>query len=82
MSRDSLERLAERFSQLALVIRGLGKGAVPPVPFILVSMVATGLLSIGWRTAFAKLTPQVPMPSTQQDLHPPLPPLLCGGGAA
>ena len=44
--------------QLGLVIRGVSRGAVPPVPFIIVSLVATGVLTVGWRTAFAKFGPQ------------------------
>ncbi len=42
--------------QLALVLRGLAKGAVPPLPFVGVTCVATATLLIGWRTAFAALT--------------------------
>lgn len=36
-----------------LVLRSIGKGAVPPVPFAIVAMVANGVLLVGWRTWFA-----------------------------
>lgn len=42
--------------QLALALRGLAKGAVPPLPFVGVTCIATATLLIGWRTAFAALT--------------------------
>ena len=45
--------------QLALVIRGLARGYPPPLPFALVSMVVTGIVTVGWRTALAALSPQV-----------------------
>jgi hypothetical protein len=41
---------------VALILRGVAKGAVPPLPFVVVASVATGVLLIGWRTAFAALT--------------------------
>ena len=43
---------------LGLVFRGLSKGYVPPTPFIIVSMVSTGVLLIGWRSALAAATPK------------------------
>lgn len=36
-----------------LVLRSIGKGAPPPVPFAIVAMVANGVLLVGWRTWFA-----------------------------
>jgi hypothetical protein len=44
---------------LGLVIRGVSKGYVPPTPFIVVSMLTTGILIIGWRSAFAAASPKV-----------------------
>ncbi|KAG2436547.1 hypothetical protein HYH02_011484 [Chlamydomonas schloesseri] len=41
---------------LGLVIRGLSRGYVPPVPFIGVSMAVTGVLLVGWRSALAAAT--------------------------
>ena len=41
------------------MVRGLSKGYPPPLPFVLVSLAATGVLTIGWRTAFAKFGPGV-----------------------
>jgi hypothetical protein len=38
---------------LGLVFRGVGKGAVPPKPFVVVSLAATGVLLVGWRAWFA-----------------------------
>ena len=45
--------------QLALVLRGLARGYPPPLPFAIVSMVVTGVLTVGWRTALSALSPQV-----------------------
>lgn len=36
-----------------LVFRGIGKGAIPPKPFVIVSLAATGVFLIGWRAWFA-----------------------------
>jgi hypothetical protein len=36
-----------------LALRGMSKGAVPPAPFVIVTMVATGVLLVGWRSWFA-----------------------------
>ncbi|KAG2443853.1 hypothetical protein HXX76_002196 [Chlamydomonas incerta] len=41
---------------LGLVIRGLTRGYVPPVPFIGVSMAVTAVLLVGWRSALAATT--------------------------
>ena len=46
-------------AQLALVLRGLYRGYPPPLPFAIVSMVVTGAVTVGWRTALAALSPQV-----------------------
>lgn len=43
---------------LGLVIRGLSRGYVPATPFILVTLAATGVLMVGWRTALAFATPK------------------------
>lgn len=34
----------------------LSRGAVPPTPFIIVALVATGTLLVGWRAALAAVT--------------------------
>ena len=39
---------------LGLAIRGVGKGQIPPKPFVVVAMVATGAFLVGWRAWFAK----------------------------
>lgn len=39
---------------LGLVIRGVGKGQIPPKPFVVVAMAATGAFLVGWRAWFAK----------------------------
>jgi hypothetical protein len=44
---------------LGLALRGLSRGYVPPTPFIAISMGVTAVLMIGWRTAFAALSPKV-----------------------
>ena len=36
-----------------LVFRGIGKGVIPPKPFVIVSLAATGVFLIGWRAWFA-----------------------------
>ena len=41
---------------VALAIRGISRGYVPPTPFIVVAFVATGVLMIGWRSALASVT--------------------------
>ncbi len=38
---------------MGLVLRSIGKGAMAPTPFIVVAMVANGVLLVGWRTWFA-----------------------------
>lgn len=35
------------------MLRAIGKGALPPQAFVTVSMVATGVLLVGWRAWFA-----------------------------
>ena len=40
-----------------LALRALLKGQLPPVPFVLVTLLSTGVLLVGWRTALAALTP-------------------------
>jgi hypothetical protein len=42
---------------LGLAFRAASKGYAPPVPFIIVSLVATAVFMIGWRTALAAATP-------------------------
>ncbi|KAK3241527.1 hypothetical protein CYMTET_48713 [Cymbomonas tetramitiformis] len=42
---------------VSLLIRSVFKGELPPQPFVIVSMVATGVLLIGWRSAAAALLP-------------------------
>jgi len=45
---------------IGLLLRGISKGRVPPTPFIIVSMVATLVLLLGWRAlAFTKVLPSV-----------------------
>ncbi|KXZ49219.1 hypothetical protein GPECTOR_22g810 [Gonium pectorale] len=39
-----------------LLLRGLLRGYVPPVPFIAVSMAVNGVLLVGWRSALAAAT--------------------------
>ena len=39
---------------LGLAIRGVGKGQIPPKPFVVVAMVATGAFLVGWRAWFAR----------------------------
>ncbi|CAM9764790.1 unnamed protein product [Chrysoparadoxa australica] len=40
-----------------IAIRGLYKGEVPPVPFMVVSMVATGVALAAWRGAYTAVNP-------------------------
>jgi hypothetical protein len=44
---------------LGLVLRGLSRGYVPPGPFIVVSMVTTAVLLVGWRSALAATSKKV-----------------------
>ncbi len=44
---------------VGLALRGLSKGYVPPTPFIIVTLVATAVLLVGWRSALAAKTPEV-----------------------
>ena len=51
---------------LGLVFRSILKGYPAPVPFIIVTMVVTGALTVGWRSALAALTkPYVRIPASQ-----------------
>lgn len=43
---------------VSLLLRSISKGAPPPVPFAVVASVATLVLLIGWRSAFAALMPR------------------------
>jgi Protein of unknown function (DUF3054) len=42
---------------VALAIRGAVKGDVPPVPFIIVSLVATGAALTAWRALYVVVNP-------------------------
>lgn len=42
---------------VGLLLRSVQKGYMAPVPFIIVAMVATGVLLVGWRTVLAANTP-------------------------
>eukprot|EP00208_Stichococcus_sp_RCC1054_P000028 CAMPEP_0206143214 /NCGR_PEP_ID=MMETSP1473-20131121/19638_1 /ASSEMBLY_ACC=CAM_ASM_001109 /TAXON_ID=1461547 /ORGANISM="Stichococcus sp, Strain RCC1054" /LENGTH=237 /DNA_ID=CAMNT_0053538509 /DNA_START=195 /DNA_END=908 /DNA_ORIENTATION=+ len=42
---------------LSLALRSASRGAPPPVPFAVVASVATAVLLIGWRSAFAAFSP-------------------------
>jgi hypothetical protein len=44
---------------VGVVLRSISRGYIPSTSFMVVSMVATGVLMVGWRTALAALTPQV-----------------------
>ena len=44
---------------LGLVLRGLSKGYIPPTPFIVVSMVSTAVVLVGWRSALAAVSKKV-----------------------
>lgn len=44
---------------LGVAIRSLGRGYVPAMSFIGISLAVTGVLMIGWRTALAAVTPEV-----------------------
>ncbi len=59
MPGSSDAQSAHTYPQVALVLRGLARGAPPPLPFVAVASVATAVLLIGWRAAFAALSPKV-----------------------
>lgn len=42
--------------QVALVLRSIQRGYIPDKSFVIVSFIATGVLLIGWRSAFAAAT--------------------------
>jgi Protein of unknown function (DUF3054) len=42
---------------VALAIRGAVKGDVPPVPFIIVSLIATGAALTAWRALYVVVNP-------------------------
>lgn len=44
---------------LGVAIRIVGRGYVPAMSFIGISLAVTGVLMIGWRTALAAVTPEV-----------------------
>jgi hypothetical protein len=44
---------------LGLALRTISKGYMPHVSFVVVSMVMTGILMVGWRSALAAVTPVV-----------------------
>lgn len=43
---------------VSLLLRSVSRGAPPPVPFAIVASVATSVLLIGWRSAFAAFMPR------------------------
>ncbi len=45
-----------------IVLRGVLRGYVPPLPFILVGLGVNGVLLMGWRSALAALTKPVRVP--------------------
>ena len=46
--------------QAGIAARSLARGYVPEKAFIIVTLVVTGVLLVGWRSGLAALTPQVP----------------------
>lgn len=50
---------------LGVAIRSIGRGYVPAMSFIGISLGVTGVLMIGWRAALAALTPEVSSVKTQ-----------------
>lgn len=44
---------------LGVAIRSIGRGYVPAMSFIGISLAVTGVLMVGWRTALAAVTPEV-----------------------
>ena len=46
--------------QAGIAARSLARGYVPERAFVIVALVVTGVLLVGWRTGLAAATPQVP----------------------
>ena len=51
-----------------LVLRSLLRGYVPDATFLMVSMAATGVLTIGWRATLAAATPAPKEPQTLREV--------------
>lgn len=47
---------------LGVAIRSIGRGYVPAMSFIGISLAVTGVLMVGWRAALAAVTPEVGRP--------------------
>jgi hypothetical protein len=55
---------------LGVAIRSVGRGYVPAMSFIGISLAVTGVLMVGWRTALAAVTPEVGWwRAAGQDMH-------------
>lgn len=42
---------------ISLILRGILKGYIPPLSFALITTAVTGVIMVGWRTAFTALVP-------------------------
>ncbi len=48
---------------MGLALRGVAKGYVPPTAFMVISLAATAILLIGWRTVAAAVLPAADDPT-------------------
>ena len=54
---------------VGLLLRTLSRGYLPETPFLVVSMVATAVLLVGWRSALAAATPEAAPKSPREQLQ-------------
>ncbi len=57
-----------RAAQAGIAARSLARGYAPDKAFVIVTLVVTGVLLVGWRAGLAAATPQVPQGATR-DAH-------------
>jgi len=51
-------------AQAGIAARSLARGYAPDKAFVIVTLVVTGVLLVGWRAGLAAATPQVPQGGT------------------
>ena len=52
---------------MGLLLRTLSRGYLPETPFLIVTMVATAVLLVGWRSALAAATPEAAAPRSPRE---------------
>ncbi len=63
-SRKEASDVLTHAAQAGIAARSLARGYAPDKAFVIVTLVVTGVLLVGWRAGLAAATPQVPQGGT------------------